>query len=33
MNIWRAMLGDVQFWVPLAALVFGLFLLRAVASP
>jgi hypothetical protein len=27
----RAMLGDVQFWIPLALLVAGLLLLRWVA--
>jgi hypothetical protein len=28
---WRAMLGDVQFWIPLTVLVAGLLLLRWVA--
>ena len=25
---WRAMLGDVHFWVPVAVLVLGLLVLR-----
>jgi hypothetical protein len=28
---WRAMLRDIQFWIPLAVLVGGLALLRWVA--
>ena len=28
---WRAMLGDIQFWIPVAVLVAGLLLLRWVA--
>lgn len=28
---WRAMLGDAQFWIPVAVLVAGLALLRWVA--
>ena len=28
---WRPMLGDVQFWIPVAVLIAGLLLLRWVA--
>jgi hypothetical protein len=28
---WRALLGDLQFWIPLVVLVGGLLLLRWVA--
>lgn len=28
---WRRILGDVQFWIPLAVLIGGLVLLRWVA--
>ena len=28
---WRAMLGDIQFWIPLTVLAAGLLLLRWVA--
>jgi hypothetical protein len=27
---WVAMFGDVQFWVPLAVLLIGLIILRAI---
>ena len=29
-SLWRAILGDVQFWVPFTVLLIGLLLLRIV---